>query len=29
MVKRLDLVDMHAVDPAGMPEIFLKMNTNK
>ncbi|MBD9270607.1 MAG: antibiotic biosynthesis monooxygenase, partial [Akkermansia sp.] len=29
MVKRLDLVDMHAVDPAGMPEIFLIMNTNK
>jgi len=29
MVKSLDLVDMHALDPAGMPEIFLKTKTNK
>lgn len=29
MVKSLDLVDMHALDPAGMPEIFLKIKTNK
>lgn len=29
MVKSLDLVDMHALDPASMPEIFLKIETNK
>lgn len=29
MVKSLDLVDMRALDPAGMPQIFLKMETSK
>lgn len=29
MVKRLDLVDMYALDPASMPQIFLKMKTDK
>lgn len=29
MVKHLDLVDMYALDPASMPQIFLKMRTNK
>lgn len=29
MVKSLDLVDMHALDPASMPEIFLKMKENE
>lgn len=28
MVKSLDLVDMYALDPASMPQIFLKMNCN-
>lgn len=29
MVKKLDLVDMHALDPESMPQIFLKMNSNQ
>lgn len=29
MVKHLDLVDMYALDPASMPQIFLKMKTNR
>lgn len=29
MVKSLDLVDMYALDAASMPQIFLKMRTNK
>lgn len=29
MVKSLDLVDMNALDPQTMPQIFLKMKTNK
>lgn len=29
MVKHLDLVDMYALDPASMPQIFLKIRTTK
>lgn len=29
MVKNLDLVDMHALDPESMPQIFLKMKANQ